>query len=226
MLVFVTLGSELHWYGLRAPTDYVSEASFYARLARTAMLGSICKAAASRARDLALAPCARHAKAFGPARAHVDERRLRQTGLDRALDDGDDAAPGFRDGAAATAASCALIVAFGAWIAGSDPSTVAARAVATLVVAALAARLRAAPPSASVGACYYAVHEFPQGAECASPLVYRRAARLAADARAAAGPRGDQRGLLVSPQRRRRGDSEDDAVDPMPLPARDGLTLL
>ena len=38
------------------------------------MLGSICKAALSRARDLSLAPCARHAKAFAPSRAHVDER--------------------------------------------------------------------------------------------------------------------------------------------------------
>ena len=55
ILVFATLGSELHWYGLRAPPtpsddgsgDYVSEAPFYATLARTAMLGSVCKAALS-----------------------------------------------------------------------------------------------------------------------------------------------------------------------------------
>ena len=116
-----------------------------------------------------------------------------------------------------------------AWIAGSDPSTVAARAVATLIVAALAARLRAAPPTASVEACFYAVHESPQGAECASPMVYRRAARLAADARAASGPRGDQSRLLVSPERRRRGDSEDHADSPEHLTTattRDGLTLL
>ena len=116
-----------------------------------------------------------------------------------------------------------------AWIAGSDPSTVAARAVATLIVAALAARLRAAPPTASVEACFYAVHESPQGAECASPMVYRRAARLAADARAASGPRGVQRGLLISP--RRRGDSEDhadheDSPERASTTTRDGLTLL
>ncbi len=114
-----------------------------------------------------------------------------------------------------------------AWVAGSDPSTVAARAVATLIVAALAARLRAAPPTASVEACFYAVHEAPQGAECASPMVYRRAARLAADARAASGPRGDQSRLLVSPERRRRGDSEDHADSPEHVvTTRDGLTLL
>ena len=142
----------------------------------------------SRARDLSLAPCARHAKAFAPSRAHVDER-LRQTGLDNVLDEGDDAAPGFRDGASATAAGCALFVALWAWVAGSDPSTVAARAVATLIVAALAARLRAAPPTASVEACFYAVHEAPQGAECASPMVYRRAARLG---------RGRPRGLRAA----------------------------
>ena len=133
-----------------------------------------------------------------------------------------------RDGASATAAGCALVVALWAWIAGSDPSTVAARAVATLIVAALAARLRAAPPTASVEACFYAVHESPQGAECASPMVYRRAARLAADARAASGPRGVQRGLLISP-RERRGDSEDHADQDSPERAattRDGLTLL
>ena len=161
------------------------------------MLGSVCKAALSRARDLSLAPCARHAKAFAPSRAHVDER-LRQTGLDNVLDEGDDAAPGFRDGASATAAGCALVVALWAWVAGSDPSTVAARAVATLIVAALAARLRAAPPTASVEACFYAVHESPQGAECASPMVYRRAARLPptpARPRAAGRPEP----LLVSP---------------------------
>ena len=187
---------------------------------------SICKAALSRARDLSLAPCARHAKAFAPSRAHVDER-LRQTGLDNVLDEGDDAAPGFRDGASATAAGCALTVALWAWVAGSDPSTVAARAVATLIVAALAARLRAAPPTASVEACFYAVYEAPQGAECASPMVYRRAARLAADARAASGPRGDQSRLLVSPERRRRGDSEDHADSPEHVvTTRDGLTLL
>ena len=185
----------------------------------------------SRARDLSLAPCARHAKAFAPSRAHVDER-LRQTGLDNVLDEGDDAAPGFRDGASATAAGCALVVALWAWVAGSDPSTVAARAVATLIVAALASRLRAAPPTASVEACFYAVHESPQGAECASPMVYRRAARLAADARAASGPRGVQRGLLISP-RERRGDSEDHADQYADSPerettatTRDGLTLL
>ena len=75
-------------------------------------------------------------------------------------------------------------------------------------------------------ACYYAVHESPQGAECASPLVYRRAARLAADARAAAGPQGDQRGLLVSSERRRR-DSEDNVDSPEhATTTRDGLTLL
>jgi len=136
---------------------------------------------------------------------------------------------GFRDGASATAAGCALFVALWAWIAGSDPSTVAARAVATLIVAALAARLRAAPPTASVEACFYAVHESPGGVECASPLVYRRAARLAADARAASGPRGVQQGLIVSP--RRRGDSEDHAYQDSPehlttATTRDGLTLL
>jgi hypothetical protein len=143
---------------------------------------------------------------------------------------GDDAAPGFRDGASATAAGCALVVALWAWIAGSDPSTVAARAVATLIVAALAARLRAAPPTASVEACFYAVHESPQGAECASPMVYRRAARLAADARAASGPRGVQRGLLISP---RRGPSEsedhadhEDSPERATTTTRDGLTLL
>ena len=118
-----------------------------------------------------------------------------------------------------------------AWVAGSDPSTVAARAVATLIVAALASRLRAAPPTASVEACFYAVHESPQGAECASPMVYRRAARLAADARAASGPRGDQSRLLVSPERRRRGVSEDHAYQDSPehlttATTRDGLTLL
>ena len=134
-----------------------------------------------------------------------------------------------RDGASATAAGCALVVALWAWVAGSDPSTVAARAVATLIVAALAARLRAAPPTASVEACFYAVHESPQGAECASPMVYRRAARLAADARAASGPRGVQRGLLISP--RRRGDSEDhadhaDSPERASTTTRDGLTLL
>ena len=105
---------------------------------------------------------------------------------------------------------------------------IAARAVATLIVAALAARLRAAPPTASVEACFYAVHESPQGAECASPMVYRRAARLAADARAASGPRGVQRGLLISP-RGRRGDSEDHADhadSPERATTRDGLTLL
>ena len=46
---------------------------------------------------------------------------LRQTGLDNVLDEGDDAAPGFRDGASATAAVCALFVALWAWVAGSDP---------------------------------------------------------------------------------------------------------
>ena len=119
-----------------------------------------------------------------------------------------------------------------AWVAGSDPSTVAARAVATLIVAALAARLRAAPPTASVEACFYAVHESPQGAECASPMVYRRAARLAADARAASGPRGVQRGLLISP-RRGPSESEDHADQYADSPerastatTRDGLTLL
>ena len=107
-----------------------------------------------------------------------------------------------------------------------------ARAVATLIVAALAARLRAAPPTASVEACFYAVHEAPQGAECASPMVYRRAARLAADARAASGPRGVQRGLLISP-RRGPSESEDHADQYADSPerattatTRDGLTLL
>ena len=129
-------------------------------------------------------------------------------------------------------AGCALVVALWAWVAGSDPSTVAARAVATLIVAALAARLRAAPPTASVEACFYAVHESPQGAECASPMVYRRAARLAADARAASGPRGVQRGLLISP-RRGPSESEDHADQYADSPerattatTRDGLTLL
>ena len=76
-------------------------------------------------------------------------------------------------------------------------------------------------------ACFYAVYEAPQGAECASPMVYRRAARLAADARAASGPRGDQSRLLVSPERRRRGDSEDHTDSPEHVvTTRDGLTLL
>ena len=87
------------------------------------------------------------------------------------------------------------------------------------------------PRPACIEACFYAVHESPQGAECASPMVYRRAARLAADARAASGPRGVQRGLLISP--RRRGDSEDHADQYADSPerattatTRDGLTLL
>ena len=101
-----------------------------------------------------------------------------------------------------------------------------------LVFATLGSELhwyRAAPPTASVEACFYAVYEAPQGAECASPMVYRRAARLAADARAASGPRGDQSRLLVSPERRRRGDSEDHTDSPEHLTTattRDGLTLL
>ena len=57
--------------------------------------------------------------------------------------------------------------------------------------------------------------------------LYRRAARLAADARAASGPRGDQSRLLVSPERRRRGDSEDHTDSPEHVvTTRDGLTLL
>jgi len=52
---------------------------------------------------------------------------------------------------------------------------------------------------------------------------------MAADARAASGPRGDQSRLLVSPERRRRGDSEDHTDSPEHLTTattRDGLTLL
>ena len=63
-------------------------------------------------------------------------------------------------------------------------------------------------------------------------MVYRRAARLASDARAASGPRGVQRGLLISP-RRGPSESEDHADQYADSPerattatTRDGLTLL
>ena len=45
--------------------------------------------------------------------------------------------------------------------------------------------------------------------------------------KAPSGPRGDQSRLLVSPERRRRGDSEDHADSPEHVvTTRDGLTLL